>query len=241
MDLHMEAKEVGDVDAVQGCIDGVTYNLWVMKEPDYTMKMMATSGSLMADETCRTTSRHWVENGEEKTKEFSYILHFDHHFRYRHAVDDHNNLRHSLPSWEDTWVTQRWELRVLAFVIAICEVNAYLAIRFIEGKTCMPTLLNFRRKYGWQLIMNDDLVEDTVEHYQLTLEGAHTLCRAPPHARIFRNRHWICDAMQRYQQYACGYLGCNNRIRTYCACRPGVWLCGTCHVRHVLDEQERGD
>jgi hypothetical protein len=241
MDTHMESKDIGDVDAVQGSLDGVTYNLWAMKEPDYTMKMMATSGSLMADDSCRTTSRRWVENGTEKTKEFSYTLPFDHHFRYRHAVDDHNNLRHSLPSWEDTWVTQRWELRVLAFVIAVCEVNAYLAIRFTEGKTSMPTLLNFRRKYGWQLIMNDDLVEDTVEHYQLTLEGAHTLCRAPPHARVFRNRHWICDAMQRYQQYACGGCRCSNRIRTYCACRPGVWLCGTCHVRHVLDEQERGN
>ena len=87
------------------------------------------------------------------------------------------------------------------FVIAVCEVNAYLAIRFAEGKKAMPTLLNFRRKYGWQLIMNDDLVEDTVEHYQMTLEGAHTLCRAPPHARAYQNRHWICDPMQRYQQY----------------------------------------
>ena len=76
----------------------------------------------------------------------------------------------------------------------------------------MPTLLNFCRKYGWQLIMNNDLVEDMVEHYQLTLEGAHTLCRAPPNARVFRNRHWICDAMQKYQQYACSYLGCNNRM-----------------------------
>jgi hypothetical protein len=54
-----------------------------------------------------------------------------------------------------------------------------------ESKLSMPSLLNFCRKYGWQLIMNDDLVEDTVEHYQLTLEGAHTLCRAPPHARVF--------------------------------------------------------
>jgi hypothetical protein len=138
-------------------------------------------------------------------------------------------------------VTQCWELRVLAFIIAVCEVNAYLAIRFCEGKKIMPTLLNFRRKYGWQLIMNDDLVEDTVEHYQLMLEGNHTLCCAPPHARVYRNRHWICDTHQRYQQYACGYLGCINRIRTYCACCPGVWFCGTCHVRHVLDEQERGN
>ena len=77
-----------------------------MKEPDYTMKMMATSGSLMADETCRSKTRRWMEGGAEKTKEFAYTLPFDHHFHYRHAVDDHNNLRHSLPSWEDTWVTQ---------------------------------------------------------------------------------------------------------------------------------------
>ena len=45
----------------------------------------------------------------------------------------------------------------------------------------------------------------------------------------------------RYPQYACVYFGCNNHIRTYCACHPGVWLCGTCHVCHVchvLEEQE---
>jgi hypothetical protein len=56
----------------------------------------------------------------------------------------------------------------------VCEVDAYLAIRFCEGKKIMPTLLNSRRTYGWQLIMNNDLVEDTVEHYQLMLEGGHT-------------------------------------------------------------------
>ncbi len=138
-------------------------------------------------------------------------------------------------------MTQRWELRVFAFIIAVCEVNAYLAIRFYEGKKRMPTLLNFRRKYGWQLILNDDLVEETMEHYQMTLQGCHTLCRAPPHARIYCNLHWICNALQRYQQYACGYFGCNNQIRTYCACRPGVWLCGTYHFRHVLEEQEHGN
>jgi hypothetical protein len=110
MDTHMATKEVGGVDAVQGSQDGVTYNLWTMKELDYTMEMMATSGSLMADETCRLTTRRWMECGAEKTKEFAYTLPFDHHFRYRHAVDDHNNLRPSSPSWEDTWVTQRWEL-----------------------------------------------------------------------------------------------------------------------------------
>jgi hypothetical protein len=49
--------------------------------------------------------------------------------RYRHAVDDHNNLCHALPSIEDSWVTHRWEIRVFSFVLAISKVNAFLALR----------------------------------------------------------------------------------------------------------------
>jgi hypothetical protein len=92
------------------------------------------------DESCWSTTCLWIEGGVRKSTEFAYTLPFDNHFHYRHAVDDHNNLHHLLPSWEDTWVTQRWELCVLAFIIAVCEVNAYLAISFSEGKKKMPTL-----------------------------------------------------------------------------------------------------
>ena len=88
---------MGAVDAVQGSQGSVRYNLWTMKELDYTLKMMATSGSLMANETCRSTTRRWLEGGAEKTKEFVYTVPLDHHFHYHHAVDDHNNLHHSLP------------------------------------------------------------------------------------------------------------------------------------------------
>ncbi len=51
----MAGREVRDVNAVQGTIEGMPYNLWTMKEPDYIMKIMATSGSLIAGETCRST------------------------------------------------------------------------------------------------------------------------------------------------------------------------------------------
>jgi hypothetical protein len=210
-------------------------------KPEYVMKMMATGGKLVADDSCRGTFRRFVENGVQQVKEFAYSLPFDWHFRYRHAVDDHNNLRHALPSLEDTWVTQRWELRVFAFILAISEVNAYLAIRYVTGKKEMPTLLNFRRKLAWQLICNPDLVEEHVEHYQMNLEGRHTLCRAPAHAQLYRNRQWHTSALQRYQQHNCSTPTCPNRIRTYCACAIGVWMCGTCHVAHVLDVERRGD
>jgi len=50
MDEHfaMDGVQVGDCDAITGTIDGIPYNLWGMKEPDYTMKMMVCGGSLQA-------------------------------------------------------------------------------------------------------------------------------------------------------------------------------------------------
>jgi hypothetical protein len=68
----------------------------MMREPDYIMPMMATGGRLLTDETCKHTKRSWLENGVQRVKEFVYALPFDWHFRYCHAVDDHNNLRHAV-------------------------------------------------------------------------------------------------------------------------------------------------
>ena len=91
-------------------------------------------------------------------KKFKYKLPFDWNCFYRHAVDDQNNLRHSLPPIEDTWVTDWWECRVFAFILAISEVNEFLILCYFfycelrqEG---MPTILEFRRKLVWQIINN---------------------------------------------------------------------------------------
>ena len=82
----------------------------------------------------------------------------DWHFHYRHAVDDHNNLRHALPSVEDTWLKKRWECRVFTFILAMTEINTFLAFRyFVFGNDTIegcPTLLIFRRRLAWQLINN---------------------------------------------------------------------------------------
>ena len=81
------------------------------------MRMVATDGRLLADEICKEIVRRLKENGEDVVKKFKYKLPFDCNFRYRHAVDGHNNLRHSLPSNEDTWVTDRWDYRVFYFIL----------------------------------------------------------------------------------------------------------------------------
>jgi hypothetical protein len=100
-----------------------------MKEPDCTMKIMGTASGLFA--TDDKVHRHvYREGGEQRTTEFLYMEPFSLHFQYRHDVDDHNNLCHAVPSIEETWVTTRWALRVFEFVLAVTEVNIFLALRF---------------------------------------------------------------------------------------------------------------
>jgi hypothetical protein len=87
-----DGVNVGDNHAIAGTMNGVMYNLWGMKEPDYVMRMMATGGPLAGYETCKEALRKWTEGGIEVVRRFRYACPFDWHFRYRHAVDDHNNL-----------------------------------------------------------------------------------------------------------------------------------------------------
>ena len=230
---------VGDVDAVSGTQDGVPYNLWGMKEPDYVMRMMATGGPNSVDDSCKTTTRTWKRGNEEISTTFQYPRPFDWHFRYRHAVDDHNNLRHALPSVEDTWVTKRWECRVFSFILAITEINAFLALRyFVFGndtiKGC-PTLLVFRRRLAWQLINNPWIRQEQQVSDERVWPGAiHRLITAPDHARKWSGGTFICDANQKYQQHFCSGK-CGKRIRTYCACDPSKWLCRNCLPNHILN------
>ncbi len=61
--FNVDGVNVGDCHAIQGVMEGVTYNLWGMKEPDYVMRMMATSGPLSVQESCRMARRWWNEGG----------------------------------------------------------------------------------------------------------------------------------------------------------------------------------
>ena len=42
---HFENKVVGDVDAWPGVLDGVKFDIFAMKEPDYIMLVMSTYGT----------------------------------------------------------------------------------------------------------------------------------------------------------------------------------------------------
>ena len=120
---------MGETYAIQGTVDDVIYNLWGTKEPTYVTRMIATGGRLLADDTQKENVIRWKENREDLVKKFKYKMLFDWNFCYRHVVDDHNKLRHELPSIEDTWVIDQWECWIFAFILDISEVNAFLILR----------------------------------------------------------------------------------------------------------------
>ena len=55
IDRDFAGKELGSVDAIQGIQDGIPYHIYVMKDVDYTIKIMSTHGTceLVGKETRR--------------------------------------------------------------------------------------------------------------------------------------------------------------------------------------------
>ena len=153
IDDRMKEKAVGEVDCLKGMLDGEPYNIFAMKEPNYSMKLMSTYGTLTVENGAKKATRF---DGKDK-RVFSYTKCFAYHFKYRHN-DDHNNLRHSSPSIEETWKTHRWENRVFAFLLAITEVNIYVYLRYKFWRSrdvdkC-DTLHQFRKILTLALINN---------------------------------------------------------------------------------------
>jgi hypothetical protein len=168
----------------------------------------------------------------------------ENHYLYRHAVDDHNNLRQSDISVEQTWTTQTWENIVFDFVLGIREVNVYFAMRYFFvwrcGSKVPMTFLEFRRMLANALIYNSHIVEEDNEatpecqsKWQCQ-QQQHQLEMAPPNAHRFDGARWVCTAQQRHQKYVCKGAGCQRRIRTSCSCNKGWWLCYECYAEHRI-------
>ena len=55
-------------------------------------------------------------------------------------------------------MTDQWECRVFAFILAISEVNAFLILSYFFycglRRDGIPTLIDFCQKFAWKLINN---------------------------------------------------------------------------------------
>ena len=245
MDERMKDKPLGACDSIKGIMDEVPYNLFCMKDKDFVMKLMSTYGGLVETRGQEKTWRWFKANragGNSILRFFRYKEPFANHYKYRHCVDDHNNLRHSIPSIEGSIKTHRWELRVFCFILAISEVNTFLALKnFVWCNDKFMTLHQFRRKLAMALINNEHIRKDVHGNMVRSRrkrrnigDTEHVLCSAPPHAKKFFTRKWDLSCKAKYQQYQCRVKGCTQKTRTYCKCSPGEWMCKSCHPEHIV-------
>ena len=91
---HSKGKEVGSVDSLPGKMHDIPFHIFVMKKPDYMMKLMSTYGTneLQLDHLLRRT---YIPIIKKVTKDFHYPEIVSNHFKYRHTIDDHITKRHS--------------------------------------------------------------------------------------------------------------------------------------------------
>ena len=126
-------KEAGYSDAISGVTDGQHFHINGTKDPDYTMMLMNTYGTLER----RGNERKRCKDGA--TVKFKYPNIIWNQYTYQNYVDDHNNCPKSTISIENTWDISYWINRVFALLIGKTEVNILLALTNIYGHEPMET------------------------------------------------------------------------------------------------------
>jgi Transposase IS4 len=227
--MHFDDKDVGYADSLHGTLEGIPFCIFGMKEPDYILMMMSTYGTLerIGNFTQRVVDRHQVT--------FKYPEVIRNHYLYRHMVDDHNSKRHAPISLEVTWATHTWTNRVFAFLLAITEVNVFLATKYFTQR--QPTsMLEFRKAFSKELIYNRYIAQEQQEEHRRSRRTSrnleHELTTLPKKRKFSVTR--IVRANMDYQQFKCS--GCPKRIRTYCRCTPGIFLCKECYAKHIAEQ-----
>ena len=235
---HMSTKTVGEVDCLPGLHNGHKFNIFCLKEPDYVTMLMGTFGSALpagVDAAKVTRTIHGTSTTDTTRVSFELTEPFHLYYQYRGVVDSHNARRHSPISLEETWATKTWEHRVFAFVLAVCEINTYLVATNNYDFDDDVEYLKLRKKLAQSLIYNtyDDGVQPAKRLKVNSFYDEHFLERAPVFATQFVNGDWKFSESEKYPQRFCRGKGCKKRIRTYCRCSKGYWLCNEHHAEHL--------
>ena len=93
---YIQDKIVGDCHRLPGEKDGIKFDLFVHKEPDYVMVLMSTYDACVERQNLQESVRSWIEeNCTVKMARFFYKEVAAHHYLYRGSIDAHNRWRHN--------------------------------------------------------------------------------------------------------------------------------------------------
>ena len=148
---HFTGKQVGDADAIRGELDGIPFHIFAMKEPDYTMQIMSTYGTL--ERKGIEKKRHWMEGGTKHVTTFCYPEVVHNHYAFHDMIDNHNSQPMHPISLEETWMTTRWPNHVFCFLLAVSVVNVQNAGEYFCALQKVDAL-SARKLIAQQLIDN---------------------------------------------------------------------------------------
>jgi hypothetical protein len=217
-----------------------------MKEPDYTMMMMATYGTLQPVEK-GGTKRDYVNpiTRLKTTKYFKYTVPFFNHFKYRHQVDDHNGKRHAPISVEKQIGSRRWDLRQFFFILALTDVNVKLGCNdMIDDNDNQDNSMIAHRKHLARVLINNSwLKEEREQEEQLNSSKRtshrnnrciHKLIQHDPFTGKYDAKtRKFTRTNKKYSVLRCSV--CQVDTRFYCQCNAAVPLCKVCFGIHCVD------
>jgi len=134
-------------------MNGITFFIQGLKEPDYVLLFMYTYGreNRMGEIQTRVVSGNTIQ--------FKYPEVAHHHYKYRGSVDNNKSRRMNPLAIEEQFKTSRWPIRVFQFVIAVTEVNCnFLNHSFFRQE--LEEQLSFRFHLSQELINNPYINED---------------------------------------------------------------------------------
>ena len=191
---------------------------------------MSTYGTLKP--IGKVSMRNWLVQGTKRQKQVTYTEVIHNHYKFRHAVDDHNAKRHSPISLEVVWVT-KWPNRVFAFILSVTEVNAMLAYKHF-CKEEVDGMLGFRKLLAEALVYNRYYKEEESPRRssRLTKNSEHRVFRLLPKGKKLFGTE-VVDADSFHPQSTC--VDYKRKTRTCCICSMGFYRCVDCCLHHSME------
>ena len=146
---------------------------------------------------------------------------FNHHFKFCHQVDDHNNNRHSPISLEESINTKDYQYFTQSDLLSQLQFRGMLAKELMD----------------FSFVVN----RGNKKRSRRSVNAVAPICgveTAPVYATTSWNGTEWTYLSSKYPQHICKTVGCNKRIRTYCKCMKGFWLCPACVGMHIAQVAE---
>ena len=93
----------------------------------------------------------------QELQQIRYGEYQDWYYFGRHAVDDNNNNRWGILSFEETYCSDLWDLHQFGFIIALHQTNSLLAYNYFNRKVKGNTLIS---KAKFTTILSHELVNN---------------------------------------------------------------------------------